>query len=99
MDNSTSSGDKESLGCGSSSAPPPGSTAAAASSSSRPSSSSMIVVAPQQILPITINVQTTTGGNFTVVADPNNSVENLKKTIAKKLKVSKDRISLLFRQR
>lgn len=103
MNNSTSTGDNESLGCGSQTAPPP----AAPSSSVPPSSSAAksscpintASAAPQIQMPITLNVQTTTGGNFTVVADPHNSVENLKKTIAKKLKVSKDRISLLFRER
>lgn len=99
MDNSTSTGDNESLGCGSQTAPPPATTSSSppSTSTSSPINTSIVAAAPQ--MPISLNVQTTTGGNFTVVADPHNSVENLKKTIAKKLKVSKDRISLLFRER
>ncbi|XP_055548543.1 midnolin homolog [Wyeomyia smithii] len=49
--------------------------------------------------PLTLNVTTTTGGNFSVIVDGENSVENLKKIISKKLKVSKDRICLLHRER
>uniref|UniRef100_A0A1Q3EWU2 Putative lateral signaling target protein 2 n=1 Tax=Culex tarsalis TaxID=7177 RepID=A0A1Q3EWU2_CULTA len=49
--------------------------------------------------PMTLNVTTTTGGSFSVVVDGENSVENLKKIISKKLKVSKDRICLLHRER
>lgn len=48
---------------------------------------------------MTLNVTTTTGGSFSVVVDGENSVENLKKIISKKLKVSKDRICLLHRER
>lgn len=49
--------------------------------------------------PINLNITTTTGGSFTVLVDAQNSVENLKKIIAKKLKVAKDRICLLHRER
>ncbi|EAT40241.1 AAEL008015-PA [Aedes aegypti] len=49
--------------------------------------------------PMTLNVTTTTGGSFSVLVDGENSVENLKKIISKKLKVSKDRICLLHRER
>ena len=48
---------------------------------------------------ITLNISTTTGGSFSVDVDSNNTVENLKKIIAKKLKVAKDRICLLHRER
>lgn len=48
---------------------------------------------------MTLNVTTTTGGSFSVLVDGENSVENLKKIISKKLKVSKDRICLLHRER
>lgn len=51
------------------------------------------------VSPMTLNVTTTTGGSFSVVVDGENSVENLKKIISKKLKVSKDRICLLHRER
>lgn len=80
---STSSG--PSIGCGS----------AGTSSSSGGSSAAATVV----VSPMTLNVTTTTGGSFSVVVDGENSVENLKKIISKKLKVSKDRICLLHRER
>lgn len=48
---------------------------------------------------ITLNIQTTTGGSFSVLVDNTNTVENLKKIVAKKLKVAKDRICLLHRER
>lgn len=49
--------------------------------------------------PITLNITTTTGGSFSVLVDVQNSVENLKKIVAQKLKVAKDRICLLHRER
>ncbi|XP_037937225.1 midnolin homolog [Teleopsis dalmanni] len=49
--------------------------------------------------PINLNINTTTGGNFSVTVDPQISVESLKKIIAKKLKVAKDRICLLHREK
>lgn len=48
---------------------------------------------------ITLNIQTTTGGNFSVSLNGKNTVEHLKKLVSKKLKVSKDRICLLHRER
>ncbi|KAJ8731776.1 hypothetical protein PYW08_014506 [Mythimna loreyi] len=48
---------------------------------------------------ITLNIQTTTGGNFSISLNPKNTVEHLKKLVSKKLKVSKDRICLLHRER
>lgn len=48
---------------------------------------------------ITLNINTTTGGNFSIVVENTNTVEALKKIIAKKLKVSKDRICLLHREK
>lgn len=50
-------------------------------------------------LPITLNISTTTGGNFTVVVSSQNCVDTLKKIVSKKLKVAKDRICLLHRER
>lgn len=48
---------------------------------------------------ITLNINTTTGGNFAVVVESHNTVEILKKIVSKKLRVSKDRICLLHRER
>lgn len=48
---------------------------------------------------INLNISTTTGGNFAVSVESHISVENLKKIIAKKLKVAKDRICLLHREK
>ncbi|XP_043063344.1 midnolin homolog [Drosophila ficusphila] len=48
---------------------------------------------------INLNISTTTGGNFGVSVEPHISVESLKKIIAKKLKVVKDRIRLLHREK
>lgn len=48
---------------------------------------------------ITLNIQTTTGGNFSISLNPKNTVEHLKKLVSKKLKVSKDRLCLLHRER
>ncbi|KAJ0179704.1 hypothetical protein K1T71_004295 [Dendrolimus kikuchii] len=48
---------------------------------------------------ITLNIQTTTGGNFTINVNGKNTVEHLKKLVSKTLKVSKDRICLLHRER
>ncbi|XP_018784778.1 PREDICTED: probable RNA methyltransferase bin3 [Bactrocera latifrons] len=52
-----------------------------------------------QLPHINLNINTTTGGNFGVTVDPQISVENLKKIISKKLKVAKDRICLLHREK
>ena len=48
---------------------------------------------------ITISITPTTGGQFDVLVDRNETIENLKKTISKKLKVAKERICLLHRER
>ncbi|XP_045764174.1 midnolin homolog [Maniola jurtina] len=48
---------------------------------------------------ITLNIQTTTGGNFSISLNGKNTVEHLKKLVSKKLRVSKDRICLLHRER
>ncbi|ALC49414.1 CG32676 [Drosophila busckii] len=48
---------------------------------------------------INLNINTTTGGNFGVSVEPHISVESLKKIVAKKLKVAKDRICLLHREK
>lgn len=47
----------------------------------------------------TLNINTTTGGSFSVSVDSHTTVENLKKIVAKKLKVAKDRICLLHREK
>lgn len=52
-----------------------------------------------QTTDITLNIQTTTGGNFSISLNGQNTVEHLKKIVSKKLKVSKDRICLLHRER
>ncbi|KAL0891874.1 hypothetical protein ABMA27_015131 [Loxostege sticticalis] len=48
---------------------------------------------------ITLNIQTTTGGNFSISLNGKNTVDHLKKLVSKKLKVAKDRICLLHRER
>lgn len=48
---------------------------------------------------ITLNIQTTTGGNFSISINGKNTVDHLKKLVSKKLRVSKDRICLLHRER
>lgn len=48
---------------------------------------------------ITLNINTTTGGCFSVNVDSHISIESLKKIVAKKLKVAKDRICLLHREK
>lgn len=48
---------------------------------------------------ITLNVSTTTGSSYTVEVDSGYTVATLKKIIAKKLKLSKERICLLHRER
>uniref|UniRef100_A0A182N071 Ubiquitin-like domain-containing protein n=1 Tax=Anopheles dirus TaxID=7168 RepID=A0A182N071_9DIPT len=49
--------------------------------------------------PITLEITTTTGRNFSVRTNSDQTVEQLKKTISKRLTVSKDRICLLYRER
>jgi hypothetical protein len=48
---------------------------------------------------IVITVAPFTGGPFSVTANKRDSVEDLKKVVAKKLKVLKERICLLYRER
>ena len=48
---------------------------------------------------ISVTVAPFTGGPFTVTISRRESVEELKKAVAKKLKVLKDRICLLYRER
>lgn len=48
---------------------------------------------------ITISITPTTGGQFDLTVDKNESVESLKKIISKRLKVAKERICLLHRER
>lgn len=48
---------------------------------------------------INVNISTTTGGTFSVCVENLITVENFKKIISKKLKVAKDRICLLHRER
>lgn len=48
---------------------------------------------------ITITVAPTTGGRFDISVQKNIAIENLKKVISKKLKVPKERILLLHKER
>ena len=48
---------------------------------------------------ILVTVAPFTGGPFTLKVSRRDSVEDLKKTVAKRLKVLKDRICLLYRER
>jgi len=48
---------------------------------------------------ISIHISPTTGGDFNLTVDPDITVENLKKLISKRLKVPRDRICLLFRDK
>ncbi|XP_046743592.1 midnolin homolog isoform X2 [Diprion similis] len=48
---------------------------------------------------ITITLDPTTGGHFKVSVDRTESIENLKRIISKRLKVAKERICLLHRER
>ena len=48
---------------------------------------------------ITVHVHPTTGGQFQLQTSAADSVDHLKKLISKKLKVPKDRICLLYRER
>lgn len=48
---------------------------------------------------ITVCITPTTGGQFELTVDRNDTVESLKKIISKKLKVAKERICLLHRER
>ncbi|XP_057330338.1 midnolin-B [Microplitis mediator] len=48
---------------------------------------------------ITISITPTTGGQFELIVERNETIENLKKMISKRLKVAKERICLLHRER
>ncbi|XP_031349924.1 midnolin isoform X2 [Photinus pyralis] len=48
---------------------------------------------------ISIQISPTTGGDFHLTVDPDITVENVKKLISKRLKVPRDRICLLFRDK
>lgn len=48
---------------------------------------------------ISVQISPTTGGDFALTVDSNTTVENLKKIVSKKLKVPRDRICLLFREK
>lgn len=48
---------------------------------------------------ITVTVAMTTGGQFTLQVDQLESVDTLKKMASKKLRVPKERICLLYRER
>lgn len=48
---------------------------------------------------INVQVSPTTGGDFFISIESNSTVENLKKLISKRLKVPRDRICLLFRDK
>ncbi len=60
---------------------------------------------PQQFSPhqrpesISVTVAPFTGGPFSLSVSRSDSVDDLKKAVAKKLKVLKDRICLLYRER
>lgn len=48
---------------------------------------------------INILISTTTGTQFDITVESLNTIEHLKKVISKKLKVNKDKIVLLFKER
>jgi hypothetical protein len=52
----------------------------------------MAAATPQKI---EISVVTVTGNSFQVIIDSDITIENLKKIVSKKLKISKDRICLM----
>ena len=47
----------------------------------------------------TIHICPTTGGNFDLSISSNDTIDGLKKAIGKKLRIPKERISLLFKER
>ena len=55
--------------------------------------------APAGVETISVTVAPFTGGPFVVTVRKTDSVEELKRAVAKKLKVLKDRICLLYRER
>lgn len=86
-------------------------SSSSSSSSSPPLSSSLSLLPPLQpgcgcvaatVLgsdEVTISITPTTGGQFDLTVDRTDTIENLKKLISKRLKVSKERICLLHRER
>lgn len=48
---------------------------------------------------INLLINTTTGNNFDVTVEHHHTVDHLKKVISKRLKVNKDKIILLFKER
>lgn len=48
---------------------------------------------------ISVHVSPTTGGDFYLTVDPDITVDNFKKLVSKRLKVPRDRICLLFRDK
>lgn len=93
MSNNAGSGAGTAAGCGCVLQPQATSSTAAATSSqlTGPTTSSDPT--------ITISITPTTGGQFDITVDKNESIENLKKIISKRLKVAKERICLLHRER
>ncbi|KAK0091949.1 hypothetical protein PV326_002478 [Microctonus aethiopoides] len=68
------------------------------SSSSSPGCGCIIMGPPTiESEEITINITPTTGGQFDLTVERNDTIENLKKIISKRLKVAKERICLLHR--
>ncbi|XP_065155644.1 midnolin homolog isoform X3 [Atheta coriaria] len=49
--------------------------------------------------PISIHISPTTGGDFYLQVEPDTTVDNLKKLVSKRLKVPRDRLCLLFRDK
>nr|XP_031846442.1 midnolin [Nomia melanderi] len=100
----TSSPSSSSLSSSSSSSSSSTSSASSCSSSSLSSSpqqpgcgcAAATVLEPDEI---TISITPTTGGQFDLTVDRTDTIENLKKIISKRLKVAKERICLLHRER
>lgn len=72
------------------------STSASAASTTGCGCVAATVLEPDEI---TISITPTTGGQFDLTVDHTDTVENLKKIISKRLKVAKERICLLHRER
>lgn len=100
MSQSNSSNQKNNLstaGRGGTSSSSASSSASSSSAATTASSSSNLNMTQNQTINLLIN--TTTGNNFDISVESNNTVDNLKKVISKKLKVNKDKIILLFKER
>lgn len=76
-----------------------GTSTSANGSSSAASGNSPNAVAMDEASEITITVSPTTGGQFDLSVLKTDSVESLKKVISKRLRVPKERICLLYRER